>query len=103
MQKTNVIAGLAGGLSAAAFLLATPAVAEPVVGDNAADAVAELKGGGNRVYVENLSDAPLAEAQVVAITPGPDIRETIGVQDPYANNENRQDVPVGQVYYLTVE
>ncbi|MDY6999870.1 MAG: hypothetical protein SW019_25040 [Actinomycetota bacterium] len=65
--------------------------------------MSELKSDGNRVYVENLTDSPLAEAQVVSILPGPDIRETVGVQDPYANNEARQDVPVAQVYYLTVE
>lgn len=102
MKKASVITGIASGLTAVAWVLPVSAAAEPVPGDNAADAVAELKGGGNRVYVENLSDVPLNDAQVVSITPGPDIRETIDVQDPYANNENRQDVPVGQVYYLTV-
>ena len=86
-----------------AVSLSVPAAAEPVPGDNAAEAVAELKSGGNRVYVENVNDVPLAEAQVVSILPGPDIRDTVGVQDPYATNEARQDVPVGQVYYLTVE
>lgn len=83
--------------------LAAPAAALPVAGDNAADAIAELKSGGDRVIMENRSGAPLSEADIVSVISGPEIQDTVYENDQYVINETRQDVPVGQVYYVTVE
>ena len=71
--------------------------------DNAAEAIAELKFGGDRVIVENRSGAPLSEADIVSVIPGPTINDTVYENDQYVINETRQDVPVGMIYYVTVE
>ena len=91
------------GLSALMLGLAAPAAALPNPGDNAADAIAELKSGGDRVIVENRSGAPLSEASIVSVLPGPTIDDTVYDYGQYTTNETRQDVTVGQIYYVTVE
>ncbi|MDY6997969.1 MAG: hypothetical protein SW019_15320 [Actinomycetota bacterium] len=105
MQKkimTPVATAVGAGLSAAVLGLAAPAMALPVAGDNAADAIAELESDDNRVIVENRSDVPLSQAQVVSVIEGPAVRDTVYQNDQYVINETRQRVPVGNVYYVTV-
>jgi len=106
MTKKFITAGataVGAGLSALVLGLAAPAAALPNPGDNAAEAIAELKSGGDRVIVENRSGAPLSEADIVSVIPGPTINDTVYENDQYVINETRQDVPVGMIYYVTVE
>lgn len=108
MTKTFITAGataVGAGLSALVLGLAAPAAALPVAGDNAAEAIAELKSGEDRVIVDNRSGAPLSEAEIVSVIPGPEIQDTVYQygQYLYPNNETQMRAPVGQIYYVTVE
>lgn len=108
MTKKFITAGataVGAGLSALVLGLAAPAAALPNPGDNAADAIAELKSGQDRVIVDNRSGAPLSEAEIVSVIPGPRIQDTV-YQDSqflYPTNETQQWATVGQIYYVTVE
>ena len=103
-KKFGTVAATTAGaaLTAAMLGLAAPAAALPVPGDNAADAVDELNSGGDRAIVDNLSGAPLAQAEVVSVIEGPTIRDTVYEYGQNTINETRQQVPVGNVYYVTV-
>ena len=100
---TSAATAVGAGMSALMLGLAAPAAALPNPGDDAAEAIAELKSGGDRVILENRSGAPLSEAEIVSVIPGPMIDDTVYEYGQYTTNETRQDVTVGQIYYVTVE
>lgn len=99
-KTASIVTAVAAGFAAAAVGLSTPATAAPS-GDTAAETIAMLEAGGtNRVIVNRLSDAPLSEAEVVAVQPGPDIRGRVWDAD---NDNTYQWVVTGMVYYVDVE
>ena len=99
-MNTIAIAGTAAAaLSAALVGLAAPAAAAPS-GSDAQQTISAPEADGNRVIVHRLSDTPLSQATVVAVQPGPALRGT--VSNPGYNDDNRQGVVTGQVYYVDV-
>ena len=99
MKKFSITAAAVAGLSAAVLGLAAPALAAPT-GSDAQATISQLEADGNRVIVNRLSDTPLSQATVVAVQPGPALRGT--VPNTGYNDDNRQDVVTGQVYYVDV-
>ncbi|WP_425005243.1 hypothetical protein [Mycolicibacterium sp. S3B2] len=99
MNKITFATVAAAGLSAAILGLAAPAAAAPS-GSDAQATISQLEADGNRVIVNRLSSAPLSQAEVVAVRPGPALRGT--VPNTGYNDDNRQGVVTGQVYYVDV-
>ena len=99
MSKFTIATTAAAGLSAAVLGLAAPAAAAPS-GSDAQQTISQLEADGNRVIVNRLSDTPLSQATVVGIQPGPALRGT--VPNSGYNDDNRQDVITGQVYYVDI-
>ena len=99
MNKITFATAAAAGLSAAIVGLAAPASAAPS-GSDAQATISQLEADGNRVIVNRLSSAPLSQAEVVAVRPGPALRGT--VPNAGYNDDNRQGVVTGQVYYVDV-
>ncbi|MBX7446840.1 hypothetical protein GR927_02460 [Mycolicibacterium sp. 3033] len=99
MNKITFATVAAAGLSAAVLGLAAPAAAAPS-GSDAQATISQLEADGNRVIVNRLSSAPLSQAEVVAVRPGPALRGT--VPNTGYNDDNRQGVVTGQVYYVDV-
>ena len=99
MNKITFATAAAAGLSAAIVGLAAPAAAAPS-GSDARATISQLEADGNRVIVNRLSSAPLSQAEVVAVRPGPALRGT--VPNAGYNDDNRQGVVTGQVYYVDV-
>ncbi|WP_348729263.1 hypothetical protein [uncultured Mycolicibacterium sp.] len=99
MNKITFATAAAAGLSAAIVGLAAPAAAAPS-GSDAQATISQLEADGNRVIVNRLSSAPLSQAEVVAVRPGPALRGT--VPNAGYNDDNRQGVVTGQVYYVDV-
>ncbi|GFM20372.1 MULTISPECIES: hypothetical protein [Mycobacteriaceae] len=99
MNKITFATVAAAGLSAAILGLAAPAAAAPS-GSDAQATISQLEADGNRVIVNRLSSAPLSQAEVVAVRPGPALRGT--VPNAGYNDDNRQGVVTGQVYYVDV-
>ena len=99
MKSIPLATAAAAGLTAAVLGLAAPAAAAPS-GSDAQQTISQLEADGNRVIVNRLSDAPLSQATVVAVQPGPALRGT--VPNTGYNDDNRQDVVTGQVYYVDV-
>ncbi|MDY6995592.1 MAG: hypothetical protein SW019_03285 [Actinomycetota bacterium] len=91
----------AAGLSAAVLGLAAPAAAAPTSGGDADTTISQLEADGHRVIVNRLSDAPLSQATVVGIQSGPALRGT--TSNPGYDDDIRQNVITGQVYYLDVK
>ena len=100
MNKITFASVAAAGLSAAVLGLAAPAAAAPS-GSDAQQTISQLEADGNRVIVNRLSDTPLSQATVVGIQPGPALRGTVS-NPGYGNNDNRQSVVTGQVYYVDI-
>ena len=99
MKSITVATAAAVGLTAAVLGLAAPAAAAPS-GSDAQQTISQLEADGNRVIVNRLSDTPLSQATVVAVQPGPALRGT--VPNTGYNDDNRQDVVTGQVYYVDI-
>tara|TARA_B100000609_G_C16944044_1_gene295613 strand:- start:196 stop:498 length:303 start_codon:yes stop_codon:yes gene_type:complete len=99
MKSITVATAAAAGLTAAVLGLAAPAAAAPS-GSDAQQTISQLEADGNRVIVNRLSDTPLSQAIVVAVQPGPALRGT--VPNTGYNDDNRQDVVTGQVYYVDI-
>jgi hypothetical protein len=71
MKKTGLATiVVAGGLTAAAFGLAAPAVAAPTGPGNAQETISGLKADGYNVIVNRVGGTPLEQATVVAVRPG---------------------------------
>ena len=99
MKSITLATAAAASLTAAVLGLAAPAAAAPS-GSDAQQTISQLEADGNRVIVNRLSDTPLSQAIVVAVQPGPALRGT--VPNTGYNDDNRQDVVTGQVYYVDV-
>ena len=99
MKSIALATAAAAGLTAAVLGLAAPAAAAPS-GSDAQQTISQLEADGNRVIVNRLSDTPLSQATVVAVQPGPALRGT--VPNTGYNDDNRQDVVTGQVYYVDI-
>ena len=99
MKSIPLATAAAAGLTAAVLGLAAPAAAAPS-GSDAQQTISQLEADGNRVIVNRLSDTPLSQATVVAVQPGPALRGT--VPNTGYNDDNRQDVVTGQVYYVDI-
>jgi CMP-2-keto-3-deoxyoctulosonic acid synthetase len=78
MQKI-IVAAAATAAAAAIVGLAGPAAAAPSGAGSANDAISQLEAQGNRVIVNRLSDAPLAQASVVSVQPGAELSSTAQV------------------------
>lgn len=99
MKKLGFAATVATGLAAAVIGLAAPAGAAPTGTGSAADTIASLESSGNQVVVNNLSGAPLDEAKVVAVHPGPVVKDWVWDASHEERNQQRN---VGRVYYVDV-
>ena len=99
MKSITLATAAAASLTAAVLGLAAPAAAAPS-GSDAQQTISQLEADGNRVIVNRLSDTPLSQAIVVAVQPGPALRGT--VPNTGYNDDNRQDVVTGQVYYVDI-
>jgi hypothetical protein len=102
----NVIAAVVAGLSAAVLGLAAPAVAAPIAGDNAQQTISQLEAQGNRVIVNRQSGAALSDATVVAVRPGPEIRDWVIVEGRQGDDRTHNDrvlQTVGRVYFVDVK
>ena len=99
MKSITLATAAAASLTAAVLGLAAPAAAAPS-GSDAQQTISQLEADGNRVIVNRLSDTPLSQATVVAVQPGPALRGT--VPNTGYNDDNRQDVVTGQVYYVDI-
>lgn len=105
MKKFTLATAAAAGLSAAVIGMAAPAVAAPTAGDSAQQTISQLEAQGNRVIVNRQSSAPLSDATVVAVRPGPEVREWVSVPGRQGNDRNHTDrvlQTVGRVYFVDV-
>ncbi|CAA0130976.1 Uncharacterised protein [Mycolicibacterium vanbaalenii] len=105
MKKFAVTTTVAAGLSAAVLGLAAPALAAPSGTDSAADTISRIEADGNRVIVNRQTSTPLSEAEVVAVRPGPAIREWVSVPGRQGDNRNKIDTvlqEVGTVFFVDV-
>jgi hypothetical protein len=64
------------GLTAAFLGLAAPALAAPSGPGNAQDTISDLQAHGYTVIVNHIGNAPLEEANVVAVRPGQSFSRT---------------------------
>jgi hypothetical protein len=71
MKKFGFATTIVGGLAAAIIGLAAPADAAPTGPDNAQQTIGELRAQGYTVIVNRIGNAPLDQASVVAVRPGP--------------------------------
>ena len=104
-MKNATIAAVAAGLSAAVLGLAAPALAAPIGGDSAQQTIGALEAQGNRVIVNRESGAPLSDATVVSVRPGPEIREWVTVDGRQGNDRSHTDRELqttGRVLYVDV-
>ncbi|WP_435405209.1 hypothetical protein [Mycolicibacterium houstonense] len=76
MGKSRIVAGVIGGLTAAMIAAAGSAAAAPSGPSNAQQTIRQLQAQGYTVIVNRLGTSPLAEAEVVAVRPGPNFSRT---------------------------
>jgi hypothetical protein len=91
-------------LSAAVLGLAAPAVAAPS-GADAQQTISQLEAQGNRVIVNRQSGAPLSDASIVSVRPGPEIQQYVTVEGRQGNDRNHQDrvlQTTGRVYFVDI-
>ncbi len=69
--------GVGVGWAGLMLALAAPAAGLAKPGENAADAIAEVKAGGDRVRRENRAGAPVSEGYMVWVMPGPTINDSV--------------------------
>ncbi len=74
--KSRIVAGVIGGLTAAMIAAAGSAAAAPSGPSNAQQTIRQLQAQGYTVIVNRLGTSPLAEAEVVAVRPGPNFSRT---------------------------
>ncbi|WP_441963149.1 hypothetical protein [Mycolicibacterium houstonense] len=74
--KSRIVAGVVGGLAAAMIAAAGSAAAAPSGPSNAQQTIRQLQSQGYTVIVNRLGTSPLAEAEVVAVRPGPNFSRT---------------------------
>jgi len=98
MKNFTLATAAAAALSAAVLGLAAPAAAAPAGAGSAHDAIGQLEEQGNRVVVNRLSSTPLSEASVVAVQPGPPVREYVWD----AQGDRRVLETVGRVLFVDV-
>jgi hypothetical protein len=70
MKKFGFAATVVSGLAAAIIGLAAPAAAAPTGPDNAQQTIGQLRAQGYTVVVNRLGNAPLDQAEVVAVRQG---------------------------------
>ena len=99
MKNFTIATAAAAGFAAAVLGLAAPAFAAPSGADDAAQTISQLESQGNRVVVNRLSGAPLADASVVAVRPGADIHEYTWD----AQRDDRVLETVGKVLFVDVK
>ena len=105
MKKFTIATAAAAGLSAAVLGLAAPAVAAPTAGDNAKETISQLEAQGNRVIVNRQSGAPLTDASIVSVRPGPEIKEYVSVNGRQGDDRSHTDrvlQTTGRVYFVAV-
>ncbi|HEY9265068.1 MAG TPA: hypothetical protein VIQ11_10720 [Mycobacterium sp.] len=98
MKNLTIATAAAAGFAAAFVGLATPALAAPSGNGNAATTISELEAQGNRVIVNRQSGAALADANVVSVRQGNEIREYTWD----AQGDDRVRETVGRVIYVDV-
>ncbi|HEY9264923.1 MAG TPA: hypothetical protein VIQ11_09990 [Mycobacterium sp.] len=99
MKNVTIATAAAAGFAAAFVGLAAPALAAPSGNGNAATTISELEAQGNRVIVNRQSGAALADANVVSIRQGNEIREYTWD----AQGDDRVRETVGRVIYVDVK
>ena len=105
MKNFTIATAVAAGLSAAVLGLAAPAVAAPTAGDNAQQTISQLEAQGNRVIVNRQSGAPLSDASIVSVRPGPEIKEYVSVDGRQGDDRSHTDrvlQTTGRVYFVDV-
>ena len=70
MKKFGFAATVVSGLAAAIIGLGAPAAAAPTGPDNAQQTIGQLRAQGYTVVVNRLGNAPLDQAEVVAVRQG---------------------------------
>lgn len=98
MKKFTIATAVAAGLSTALLGLASPAVAAPSGSGNAKATISQLEADGNRVVVNRKGNTPLADANVVAVRPGPEFQKWVWD----AQRDDRILVPAGRTYFVDV-
>jgi hypothetical protein len=100
MKNLTLATTAAAALTAGFLGLAAPAAAAPS-GQSAADTISQLEAQGNRVVVQHVGGgSSLDDGQVLSITRGPDVRQSI----PFgtSNGDHTRSVS-GQTVYVTVK
>ncbi|MGP4054834.1 hypothetical protein ACTWP6_08435 [Mycobacterium sp. 4D054] len=102
MSNLTTTAGIATGiattLAAATLGLAGAAAAAPTATGDAQSTISRLQAEGNRVIVNKLGSAPLAEAEVVGIHTGGNVTEWVNE----GGDDGLELRVVGKVYYVTI-
>ncbi|GAB3217199.1 hypothetical protein [Mycolicibacterium hippocampi] len=98
-------AGVAAALSAVIVGSAAPAAAAPGGAGNAMQVIDMLEADGNYVIVNRVSTVPVAEADVVAVRPGPQMQQVVlqmGRQGDNRNNTDRVVETTGRFYFVDI-
>ncbi|GAB3224747.1 hypothetical protein [Mycolicibacterium hippocampi] len=77
MKNLTAVTAITAGFAGAFIGLAGPATAAPSGSADAADTIASLEAGGNRVIVNRQSNTTLDNAEVVSVRQGQPIREYV--------------------------
>ena len=96
MKKFGFATVAASALTAGFLGLAAPAMAAPTGAGNAQDTISSLQDQGYKVIVNRLSNAPLADANVVSVGKGPNFShsDTNAKNNQSYTGYDKQSAPV---------
>jgi hypothetical protein len=98
MKKFGFAAVIVSGLAAAVIGLAAPAAGAPTGPDNAQQTIGQLRSQGYTVIVNRIGNAPLDQATVVAVRPGPSHTRVEAGVPIIGSNDNFTTVKERTVY-----
>ncbi len=102
MKKFGFAITIVSGLAAAIIGLATPAAAAPTGPDNAQQTIGQLKAQGYTVVVNRLGNAPLDQAEVVAIRSGQTFTH-INAGQPVIGSDSNYTTVQDKIVYVDVK
>ncbi len=102
MKKFGFVATAVSGLAAGLIALAAPVAAAPTGPDNAQQTIGQLRAQGYTVIVNRLGNAPLDQAEVVAVRRGQTF-ETIDAGAPLIGSSHNYRTVQDRIVYVDVK
>jgi hypothetical protein len=102
MNKFGFATTIVSGLAAAIIGLAAPAAAAPTGPDNAQQTIGQLRAQGYTVVVNRLGNAPLDQAEVVAVRQGQTFSH-INAGQPVIGSDRNYSTVQDKIVYVDVK